>query len=96
MLCRNRRKRPYKRRIRATNLALGGYFHCLQHTIRVPGELALFGYNGLEVARLTPLPLSTIRTPRIEMGKIGAMLLLSGGPPGVLDLGFELVIGASS
>jgi len=56
----------------------------------------LFGYNGLEVARLTPLPLSTIRTPRIEMGKIGAMLLLSGGPPGVLDLGFELVIGASS
>jgi len=78
------------------DLALGGYFHCLQHNIRVPGELALFGYNGLEIARLTPLPLSTIRTPRIAMGKMGATLLLDGGPPAVVDLGFELVIGSSS
>lgn len=78
------------------DLALGGYFHCLEHGISIPGSLALFGYNGLELARLTPLPLSTIRTPRVAMGKVGANLLLAGGPSTVVDLGFELVIGATS
>jgi LacI family gluconate utilization system Gnt-I transcriptional repressor len=78
------------------DLALGGYFHCQEHGICVPGKLALFGYNGLELTRLTPQPLSTIRTPRVAMGKVGADLLLGGGPSTVVDLGFELVIGATS
>lgn len=78
------------------DLALGGYFHCLEHDISVPRDLALFGYNGLEITRLTPQPLSTIRTPRIAMGKVGANLLLSGGPPTVVDVGFELVVGATT
>ena len=78
------------------DLALGGYFHCLEHNIAIPGTLALFGYNGLEITRLTPQPLSTIRTPLIAMGKIGARLLLADGPPTVMDLGFELIAGATS
>jgi LacI family gluconate utilization system Gnt-I transcriptional repressor len=78
------------------DLALGGYFHCQQYGIGVPDKLALFGYNGLETTQLTPLPLSTIRTPRIAMGKVGANLLLAGGPSAVVDLGFELIIGATS
>src|SRR3569833_153542 len=78
------------------DLALGGYFHCLDRGIYVPGDLALFGYNGLEITGLTPLPLSTIRTPRTEMGKVGATLLLAAGPATVVDLGFELITGATS
>jgi LacI family gluconate utilization system Gnt-I transcriptional repressor len=78
------------------DLAIGGYFHCLENRISVPGDLALFGYNGLEIARLTPLPLSTIRSPRFAMGKTGAELLLRGGPSQRVDLGFELVPGATS
>jgi LacI family gluconate utilization system Gnt-I transcriptional repressor len=78
------------------DLALGGYFHCLEHDIAVPTDLALFGYNGLEITRLTPQPLSTIRTPRVAMGKAGANLLLSGGPSTIVDVGFELVVGATS
>ena len=78
------------------DLALGGYFHCLEHGISIPGTLALFGYNGLEITHLTPSPLSTIRTPRVAMGKVGANLLLAGGPSAVVDLGFELIIGATS
>lgn len=78
------------------DLALGGYFHCLEHGVDVPGRLALFGYNGLEITHLTPSPLSTIRTPRNAMGKVGANLLLAGGPSTVVDLGFELIIGATS
>lgn len=78
------------------DVAIGGYFHCLEHGIAMPGDLALFGYNGLEIARLTPQPLSTIRPPRIAMGRMGAELLLSGGPGQVVDMAFELIPGATS
>jgi LacI family transcriptional regulator, gluconate utilization system Gnt-I transcriptional repressor len=78
------------------DLAIGGYFHCLENRISVPGQLALFGYNGLEIARLTPQPLSTISTPRVAMGEMGAKLLLAGGKAQVVDLGFELITGATS
>ena len=78
------------------DLAIGGYFHCLENRIAIPGDLALFGYNGLDIARLTPQPLSTIRSPRMAMGKTGAEMLLSGGPSRVMDMGFELVPGATS
>jgi len=78
------------------DLALGGYFHCVEHDIAMPSRLALFGYNGLEITRLTPQPLSTIRSPRIAMGQAGANLLLSGGPSTTVDVGFELIVGATS
>lgn len=78
------------------DLAIGGYFHCLANNISIPGDLALFGYNGLEIARLTPQPISTIRSPRMAMGQAGANLLLSGGNSQVVDLGFELIPGATS
>jgi len=78
------------------DLAIGGYFHCLENGIPVPGQLALFGYNGLEISRLTPQPLSTIRSPRAEMGRAGAELLLAGGPARVVEMPFELIPGATS
>ncbi|MDB5739723.1 MAG: periplasmic binding protein/LacI transcriptional regulator [Alphaproteobacteria bacterium] len=78
------------------DLAIGGYFHCVENGISIPGELALFGYNGLDIARLTPQPLSTIRSPRIAMGKSAAELLLAGGPAQVVDMAFDLIPGATS
>lgn len=78
------------------DLAIGGYFHCLENKIAIPDDLALFGYNGLDISRLTPQPLSTIRSPRVAMGKTGAEMLLSGGPARVMDMGFELIPGATS
>jgi LacI family gluconate utilization system Gnt-I transcriptional repressor len=78
------------------DLALGGYFHCVERGISIPSGLALFGYNGLEITRVMPQPLSTIRPPRMAMGIAGANLLLSGGPPTIVDVGFELVVGATT
>jgi LacI family gluconate utilization system Gnt-I transcriptional repressor len=78
------------------DLAIGGYFHCVENGISIPGQLALFGYNGLDIARLTPLPLSTIRSARVAMGKRAAELLLAGGPAQTVDMAFELVPGATS
>lgn len=78
------------------DMAIGGYFLALARGIAMPGRLALFGYNGLEVARCAPQPLSTLRTPRVEVGATGARLLLEGGPPSRVDLGFELIEGATA
>ena len=78
------------------DMAIGGYFYCLSAGISIPEQLALFGHNGLEVGRLTPQPLSTIRTPRTAVGEVGAKLLLSNGPPQVIDLGFEVFEGMTT
>ncbi|MBS7537375.1 LacI family DNA-binding transcriptional regulator [Ancylobacter lacus] len=78
------------------DMALGGYFLCLARGLAVPRDLALFGYNGLDIARHTPQPLTTLRTPRLRIGEIGARLLVSGAPAQVVDVGFELVEGATA
>lgn len=78
------------------DMAIGGYFLCLSRAIAVPGTLALLGYNGLDVARCAPQPLSTVLTPRVAVGETGARLVCSAEPPSVIDLGFELVAGATS
>jgi LacI family gluconate utilization system Gnt-I transcriptional repressor len=78
------------------DMALGGYFHCLAAGITIPGQLALFGYNGLDFGTVAPQPLSSIRTPRAAVGRTAAELVIGGAPPGVFDLGFELVPGATA
>ena len=78
------------------DMALGGYFHCLAHGIPVPGKLAIFGYNGLDIGRATPQQLSTLRTPRIATGQVAAQLVVSDAPPQVVDLGFELIEGETA
>ncbi|WP_028746655.1 LacI family DNA-binding transcriptional regulator [Rhizobium mesoamericanum] len=78
------------------DMALGGYFHCLARGISIPSQLAIFGHNGLDIGRAMPQPLSTIRTPRVMTGKVAAQLVLTGAQPGVVDLGFELIEGATA
>lgn len=78
------------------DMAIGGYFLCLSRAIAIPGRLALLGYNGLDVGRCAPQPLSSVRTPRVAVGETGARLVCSAGPPTVVDLGFELAAGATT
>ena len=78
------------------DMAVGGLFHCLAEGIAVPARLALFGFNGLEFGQAAPLPLSTIGTPRARIGQEAARLLCEDAPPQVLDLGFDLVEGATA
>jgi LacI family gluconate utilization system Gnt-I transcriptional repressor len=78
------------------DMAVGGYFLCLSRGIAIPGRLALFGYNGLDVARLTPQPIATIRTPRVLIGETAARLALTGAPAQTVDVGFELIEGATA
>ncbi|HBF28681.1 LacI family DNA-binding transcriptional regulator [Rhizobium sp.] len=78
------------------DMALGGYFHCLAHQILVPQRVAIFGHNGLDIGRYTPQALTTIQTPRVEAGRVAAQLVLDDAPPQTVDLGFQLITGATA
>lgn len=78
------------------DMALGGYFHCLAHGIAVPKTLAIFGHNGLDMARFAPQPLSSIRTPRGAMGEVAARMVLGQEQARLIDLGFELLEGGTT
>ncbi len=58
-------------------------------------RIALFGFNGLDFTEAMPQPLSTIRTPRLAIGRAAAGCLTGDGPARI-DLGFDLIEGATA
>jgi len=82
------------------DMAMGGLMHCLHAGIAVPGQLALAGFNGLEIGEVAPQRLSTVGSPRYEIGQVAAQHLLQrlegGQPPAVTDLGFEFIAGETA
>lgn len=79
------------------DLAQGALLEALRRGIEVPKQLAVVGFNDLTGGDQMVPPLSTVRTPRAEIGlRAGQMLLaLMRGEPVTapcLDLGFELVM----
>ncbi len=83
------------------DLAQGALFRCQRRGIAVPGQLAIAGFNDLPASAWTTPALSTVATPRYQVGRDSAAMLLdlmSGRVPAVtrLDLGFTLNIRESS
>lgn len=82
------------------DMAVGGLFHCMAAGIRVPDELALFGFNGLDIGRELPQPLSTIRSNRFKIGQRAVEVFLESpirpDAPGIIDTGFEIFQGATA
>ncbi len=82
------------------DMAVGGLFHCMSAGIRVPDDLALFGFNGLDIGRSMPQPLSTIRANRFEIGQRAVEVCLSSEvrpeKPISIDTGFEIFAGATA
>jgi len=82
------------------DMAVGGVFHCLAEAIAIKERLAIFGFNGLGIGAALPLPLSTIRSHRFEIGKIAVRMILDGAPshgePTIVDVGYEIVFGATA
>ncbi|BBF84663.1 gluconate utilization system Gnt-I transcriptional repressor [Aquitalea magnusonii] len=77
------------------DLAIGAIARCQQRGIRLPEQLAIGGFNDLQSAAWTTPPLSSIATPRFEIGQAAARMLLQqieGLPLSHerLDLGFRL------
>lgn len=78
------------------DLAQGALLQALRMGVSVPRDVAVAGFNDLPQSALMVPPLTTVRTPRAEVGRQAAELLLEqlrGEPsqPRALDLGFEVI-----
>ena len=77
------------------DLAHGAIFHCQRAGIPVPGRIAVAGFNDLPASSLMVPSLTTVDTPRYQIGFEAAGLLLQvirGEEPAErrIDLGFTL------
>jgi LacI family transcriptional regulator len=65
-------------------VALGLLQEMTRQQIRVPEELAIVGYDDIEFAAAAAVPLSSVRQPRRELGRMAAQLVLEEalGTPG--------------
>ena len=81
-------------------MAIGGVFHCWSAGITLREELAIFGFNGLELGNALPLVLSTVRSNRFLIGKIAVERILENLSyrPGrsVVDAGYDIVPGETA
>ncbi|MBN6052900.1 LacI family DNA-binding transcriptional regulator [Nonomuraea sp. RK-328] len=57
-------------------LALGLMQGLTAAGLRIPGDVALIGYDDIDYAGAAAVPLSSIRQPREELGRVAAELLL--------------------
>ena len=83
------------------DLAQGGLLAALRLGVAVPGQVAVAGFNDLSGSDQMLPPLTTVRTPREAIGEASARLLLAlmrgeTPPAHSIDLGFELMLRASS
>lgn len=57
-------------------LALGLLQSCVTTGVDVPGRLAIIGYDDIEYAGAAAVPLTSVRQPRVQLGRTAAELLL--------------------
>ena len=83
------------------DLAQGALLAALRLGIAVPGRVAIAGFNDLTGSDQMLPPLTTVRTPRAEIGiaAAGMLLALMRGetpPASSIDLGYEVVVRQST
>jgi len=82
------------------DMAIGGVFHCLAHGIAVPGQLAIAGFNGLDLGQQLPQPLTTVRTHRFRIGQLAGEAILArlAGKKveSTVDVACDLLTGATA
>jgi LacI family transcriptional regulator, gluconate utilization system Gnt-I transcriptional repressor len=83
------------------DLAQGALLAALRLGVPVPQQVAVAGFNDLTGSDQMLPPLSTVRTPRAEIGVAAADMLLAlmrgqTPPSGSIDLGWELVVRQST
>lgn len=79
--------------------AFGALRALAERGLRVPEDVALVGFDDIELAQYTTPPLTTLHVPRQRLGSLAATLLLKvlgGEDPAPLELPVSLVVRASS
>lgn len=82
------------------SLALGVLFECQRLNIAVPQQIAIAGFHGYDIGQSVNPKLASVLTPRFEMGKIAAEMLLKrlNGkiiPSNVVELPVKYIEGES-
>jgi len=80
------------------DLAVGVMFWCLEQGIAIPQQMKIIGYNGLDIGQAVTPRLTSIATPRYDIGQLSARCLLDaivGTRPQSLrhDVGFSFTDG---
>jgi len=82
------------------DMAVGGVFHCMAAGIAVPDDLAIAGFNGLDLGQSLPVRLTTTASHRTRIGETAAGCILDRlegrDTARVTDVGFSLVEGGTS
>lgn len=66
-------------------MSVGGYMHCLANGLSVPGDVAIAGFNNLQILAGLPLQLATTDACRRQIGERAAEIILNrreSGTPG--------------
>ena len=82
------------------DLAVGAMFECQRQGLKVPEQMAIAGFHGHDISRITTPQLATVRTPREQMGSEAAAILLARirgetVAASKIDVGFTLYPGES-
>lgn len=82
------------------DIAIGAMMECANKGISVPNNIAIVGYNALDIGQAISPRLVSVDTPRFEIGKKSAELLLDAlannrQKDKVVDMGFSLTPGQS-
>ena len=64
-------------------LAFGALFECRERGVGVPHEISVTGFDDQDLAANMDPPLTTIRVPATEMGRLAAEYLLARLQPAI-------------
>lgn len=82
------------------HLAFGGVTACQSLGVKVPEDVGLFGFNALDLTSVLPVSLTTMSTPRRQMGIIAAQNIISRikgvRPQKVVSLDVSIVEGGTT
>ncbi len=59
------------------HLAVGAVLEALSMGLRLPEDLSIVGYDDIEIMSHLPVPVTTVRVPSAEIGRIAARVLIA-------------------
>lgn len=101
MLAMARRLYPDLDGILCTNddLAVGVLQECLRLGLKIPQDIALSGFHGLDIGKATTPSIASVITPRFDIGKVATEILLKRikGVPCIerVDLHYRISLGGT-
>lgn len=83
------------------DLALGALFECHRAGLAVPRQVGICGFNDLDMMSVAFPTLTSLRTPRYEIGRRAVRMVLDtmagkDPSPKIVDLGFKLMVREST